>query len=94
MKKQHIIRSILAAELVLLVPLVSMLFTDEVDWKIPDFIIVGILLAGVGFAYQLITTGVRSNSRLVVVGIVLAALMILTWIELAVGLFGSPFAGS
>lgn len=94
MKKQHIIRSILAAELVLLVPLVSMLFTDEVDWKIPDYIIVGILLAGVGFAYHLITTGVRSNSRLVVVGIVLAALMILTWIELAVGLFGSPFAGS
>jgi hypothetical protein len=94
MKKQNIIRSILAAELVLLVPLGAMLFTEQVNWGVADFIIVGILLAGVGVAYQLIVTGVKNNSKLAAIGIVLAAAMLLIWIELAVGLFGSPFAGS
>ena len=94
MKKEHIIRSILAAQLVLLVPLIAMFFTEEVDWKVPDFIVVGILLAGVGFAYELIVNGVKSNSREVVIGIILASLMILTWLELAVGVFNTPFAGS
>lgn len=94
MKKQNIIRSVLAAELVLLVPLVAMLFTDEVDWGPGDFIVIGVLLAGVGFAYQLIANGVQSNYRQVSIGIVLAAVMILIWIELAVSLFGSPVAGS
>ena len=94
MKKEHIIRSILAAQLVLLVPLIAMFFTEEVDWNVPDFIVVGILLAGVGFAYELIVNGVKSNSRQVVIGIILASLMILTWLELAVGVFNTPFAGS
>ncbi|HYF97270.1 MAG TPA: hypothetical protein VD947_04520 [Patescibacteria group bacterium] len=95
MTKKNIIRSVLAAELVLLVPLLAMIFAVEGwDWKLPDFIIVGVLLAGVGFAYQLIANGVKSNSRQTAIGIVLAVTMILIWMELAVGIFGSPFAGS
>jgi hypothetical protein len=94
MKKQNIIRSVLAAELVLVVPLMAMLFSvGGWDWKPFDFVIAGILLAGVGVGYQMIATGVKSNSRLAAIGIVLAAAMILTWIELAVGIFGTPFAG-
>lgn len=94
MKAKNIIRSVLAAEFVLLVPLVSMLFTDEVDWGVADFIIVGILLAGAGAAYQLVVNGLKNNPRQVVIGVVLAAAMVLIWIELAVGIFGTPFAGS
>jgi hypothetical protein len=94
MKKEKIIRSMLAAQLVLLVPLTAIMFSDEWDWKLPDFIIIGILLAGVGVAYQLIVTGVKNNTRQAAIGIVLAAAMILMWVELAVGIFGSPFAGS
>lgn len=94
MKEQHIIRSLVAAELVLLVPLIASQFSDNWDWKLPDFIIIGMLLAGAGFAYELIINGVKGNFRQVVTGIILAAAMLLTWIELAVGLFGSPFAGS
>jgi hypothetical protein len=51
-------------------------------------------LAGVGFAYQLIVTGVKNNPHQAIIGIVLAAAMILLWVEMAVGLFGSPIAGS
>jgi hypothetical protein len=94
MKAKNIICSVLAAELVLLVPLAAMMFTDEVDWGVADFIIVSILLAGVGMAAQLIINGVKSNSRQAAIGVVLAAAMVLIWAELAVGIFGSPFAGS
>lgn len=94
MKAKNIIRSILVAELILLVPLIAMQFSDEWDWKLSDFIIVGILLAGVGVGAQMIMHGIKNNRRQAVIGIVLAAAMILAWIELAVGIFGSPFAGS
>lgn len=94
MKKESMIRSVFAAELVLLVPLIAMQFSDEVDWGVADFIIVGILLAGVGVAYQLIITGMKNNSRQAAIGVVLALAMVLIWAELAVGVFGSPFAGS
>lgn len=94
MKKKYIIRSILAAELVLLVPFVAMFFTEEVNWNLPDFIVAGILLAGVGVAYQLIVTGSKNNTRQAVIGIVLAVAILLLWAEMAVGVFGSPIAGS
>ena len=94
MKKQSVMRSILAAELVLLVPLIATMFTDEADWNIADFIIVGVLLAGIGFAAQLVISGLKNNNQQVVIGIVLAGAMLLIWAELAVGIFGSPFAGS
>ncbi len=94
MKKSKIIRSILAAELILIVPFVAMFFTEEVDWNVPDFIVAGILLVGVGYAFQLISDGIKSNSKQVAIGLMLAAFIILIWIELAVGIFGSPIAGS
>lgn len=94
MSRQNIIRSVLTAELVLLVPLVAMWFTEEVDWGVADFIIASVLLAGIGVACQLIVTSVKNNTRQVAIGIALGAAMVLIWVELAVGLFGSPFAGS
>jgi hypothetical protein len=93
-KRQNIIRSILAAELVLLAPLLGMLLSNEVDWGPADFIIVAIILAGIGTAYQLIVKGIKNDTKQAAIGIVLAAAMVLIWIELAVGLFGSPLAGS
>ena len=94
MKAQNIIRSVLAAELVLAVPLLAMMFSNEVNWGVADFITAGILLAGIGVAYQLIAYGVKNNSRQAAIGVVLAVAMVLAWVELAVGIFGTPFAGS
>ena len=94
MKKERIARSILAAEMVLLVPLLGMALSDEWDWGPLDFILISVLLAFIGLAYQLIVTGIRNNTWHTAIGIVLAASMILLWIEMAVGLFGSPIAGS
>lgn len=70
------------------------LFIEGFDWSLFDFIIAGILLFGTAFIINLVVSSKKSfSSKLIICGIVLVVL-ILIWAELAVGIFGSPFAGS
>lgn len=91
-KRRTIILSVIG--FILLLPLIGMQFSREVNWTISDFIIAGILLAIVGlsieFVFKLTST---KKQRLVFLAIVLI-LGLLTWVEMAVGIFGSPIAGS
>jgi hypothetical protein len=83
-----------AAALLLCLPLIAMLFTHEVDWKAPDFAIMGALLFGTGLAIELVLRKVKGTlQRIIFCGIILLALFLI-WAELAVGIFGTPFAGS
>jgi uncharacterized membrane protein len=79
---------------ILLIPAVAMQFTKEVDWNVFDFIVMGTLLIITGLAIELVTRKVTSTKwRLIITGVIILALL-LTWAELAVGLFGTTFAGS
>ncbi len=79
---------------ILLIPLIAMQFTSEVDWDGRDFLIMGMLLFGTGCLIEFALRKLKSTkSRIIACGIILAALF-LVWAELAVGIFGSPFAGS
>jgi hypothetical protein len=40
--------------LILMLPLVAMQFTNEVNWDLFDFVVMGALLFGVGLAYELV----------------------------------------
>jgi hypothetical protein len=51
--KRSVVRVALATGLILLVPLVGMLISDEVDWGVFDFVFAGVLLAGTGFLLEL-----------------------------------------
>jgi hypothetical protein len=42
------VRVAIATALVLLVPLVAMQFTDEVDWGVADFVLAGVVVGGSG----------------------------------------------
>jgi hypothetical protein len=78
----------------LMIPLIAMLFTDNVTWSFMDFVMAGILLLGTSFIIELVLQKVKSKQhRFLICGIVLLVLFIL-WAELAVGIFGSPIAGS
>lgn len=79
----------LATAAILMVPLVAMQFTKEVDWNLPDFIMMGFLLLGAGFAYVLISKISDSWAYRIAVGIALLAGFLLIWINLAVGIIGS-----
>ena len=80
--------------LVLLIPLVAMQFTDEVNWSLLDFVVMGVLLLGTGLTCELVLRKVKKTEYRIALCTVILALFILIWIELAVGIFGTPFAGS
>ncbi len=93
MDYKRIKRFIVGAESLLLIPIIGMMISNNFDWNVPSFIIMSVLLAGLGFAASLITNRARSMNQ-IVVGLFIVALFLLFWAELAVGVFGSPIAGS
>jgi len=79
----------LAVALLLLVPVIA-----KFPWSPIDFITAGVLLLGTGLLCELVLRKVRKiEYRIAICGAILVALF-LVWAELAVGLFGTPFAGS
>ena len=78
----------------LLIPVIGMLVTDDIHWSSFDFIIMGSLLFCFGVGIELVNTRVKHvKKRLLYLGI-LVLMFLLIWAELAVGIFGTPYAGS
>lgn len=93
-QNKRLICIVLLVGLILLIPFVAMRFTNEVDWKLLDFIIAGVLLLGTGLACELVLRLVTNIwYRIAICAVILLALFLI-WAELAVGLFGTRFAGS
>ncbi len=93
-QNKRLIGILLTVAFILLLPLIAMQFTDEVDWKLPDFVIMGVLLLGTGLMCELVLRKVKKiKYRVAICGLLLVALFLI-WAELAVGIFGTPFAGS
>lgn len=83
----HMVRIALVTAVLLLIPLVSMQFSEDVDWKLNDFVVAGVLIFSAGLVLNLILTKVRTRKRkLVAVGVLTLAFLYL-WAELAVGIF-------
>ena len=78
----------------LAIPFIGMRFSNQIVWSGADFILAAILLFIVGMGYELahMHFGMRWQRALIVLGVSL--IVVLCWAELAVGIFGSPFAGS
>lgn len=95
MKNNQRLGAILAvAGTLLLIPLIAMQFTNEVNWNLFDFLIMGILLFGTGLLCEFILRKVKSRGDRIALCVLILFLFFLIWAELAVGIFGSPFAGS
>ncbi|WP_288441316.1 hypothetical protein [uncultured Chryseobacterium sp.] len=76
------------------IPLIGNLFSKEVNWSGADFLIAGALLFTTAFLINLIRNRIKKQSQKVMICIFIVLTITLVWIELAVGIFGSPFAGS
>jgi hypothetical protein len=71
-----------------------MQFSNDVNWSIMDFVVAGVLLFGTGLTIEFVLRKVKSKkNRILICGFILLVLLLL-WIELAVGIFGSPIAGN
>jgi hypothetical protein len=93
-KNKRLTVIVLTVIFLLLIPFVAMQFTDEVNWSPIDFIVMGILLLGTGLLCDFILRKVkRTGYRIAIIATILI-MFLLIWAELAVGIFGTPFAGS
>ena len=73
----------------LMVPLVAMQFTDEVDWSIIDFVIAGALLFGTGTLFVLVMRAPENIIYKCAMVLTIGATFLMIWANLAVGLIGS-----
>lgn len=94
MNNKRLIIILSTAATLLLFPLIAMQFSTEVNWSIFDFIIMGIMLFGTGLLCELIMQKVKNNKSRIIICSIILLMLILIWAELAVGIFGTVFAGS
>ena len=80
--------------LLLSIPLIAMQLTDEVNWSFFDFIIMGIMLSITGLALGIIIKKIKYHKYRNFLIAIIIMIFLLIWAELAVGLFGTPFAGN
>ncbi len=79
----------MAAALLLLLPLIAMQFTDEVNWSLGDFVLAGVLLFGSLGIYELATRLTGNAAYRGGVGLAIAATVLLVWVNGAVGIVGA-----
>ncbi|MDX1908337.1 MAG: hypothetical protein SF053_14975 [Bacteroidia bacterium] len=84
---------VLTVALLLLIPLIAMQFSASVRWTAFDFGVAAVLLTGTGLLLELMFRRVSSFRYRLVLGFALLAALALVWAELAVGIFGTPWAG-
>ena len=77
----------LATAAILMIPLIAMQFSSDVDWRLNDFVIMGILIFGTGSLFVLTARRARSVKRRVIIGAVFLLALLYLWAELAVGIF-------
>ena len=78
----------------LLIPMATMLISDEINWSIFDFLTMGVLLFSFGVSINSVLKNTKNSKIRITFFTILILIFSLIWIELAVGIFESPFAGS
>jgi hypothetical protein len=80
--------------LLLLLPLIGMFVSNQINWSFFDFFIMGILILSLSFSIkQVLKLTKNIKYRILIIGITIIVFL-LVWAELAVGIFGTPFAGN
>ena len=78
----------------LLIPMATMLISDEINWSIFDFLVMGVLLFSFGASINIVLKNTKNSKIRITLFTFLILIFSLIWIELAVGIFEYPFAGS
>ena len=94
MKTNRILTTVLIVGVLLLIPFIAMQFNNEVVWTASDFVIMGILLLLTGLAINMTFVKVSARRNRFILSAIILFVFLLIWAELAVGIFGTPFAGS
>jgi hypothetical protein len=76
------------------IPYIAMKITGEMKWNWFDFLVAGVLLLGTGLACEAVLRIFEKTSHRIAICLVILAGLFVVWAELAVGIIGTPFAGS
>jgi ABC-type cobalt transport system substrate-binding protein len=93
-QNKRLIGILITVVIILLIPFLAMQFTNEVNWTGSDFIVAAALLLGTGLACEFVLRKVKKTEHRIAICAVILVILFLIWVELAVGIFGSPFSGS
>ncbi|RMG25803.1 MAG: hypothetical protein D6730_10245 [Bacteroidetes bacterium] len=93
-ERKKVLITLFAPLSLLLIPLIAMQFTSEVNWSARDFVVGGVLLlaCSLTIAFARSSRFSQRSRTLIIVAAIL--ILLLLWVELAVGIFNTPFAGS
>jgi hypothetical protein len=93
MASKRLLKIGLITVLLLLIPLIAMQFTEQVDWKLFDFIIGGILIFSTGLVIDYVWRKIPSKKYKFILITVVLIVFFLIWTDLAVGIFNTPISG-
>ena len=93
MKNKRLKFILLSVVFLLLIPLISMQFTEELNWTLFDFVVAGFLLLGTGLMCELVIRKISKTKYQIIICLALLVFLLLIWAELAVGIFGTPLGG-
>ncbi len=76
-----------ATGLLLMIPLIAMQFTNEVNWTLSDFVVMGVLIFVMASLFVYLARKFKKNR--IITAVVLGLIFMYVWAELAVGIFTS-----
>lgn len=85
---------LILAGVLLAIPYIAMQFSPEVAWTVSDFLIAGVFLFVLVSLAELILRKIQIKKYRYLLLVALLFTFLLIWLELAVGIFNTPFAGS
>jgi heme O synthase-like polyprenyltransferase len=81
------IKKIFYPLIILIIPLVLTILSDQFDWGILDFLVMGILLIIVGIALSAVSQKIKNSKKKLFYSLIILFVFFLIWAELAVGVF-------
>jgi len=92
MKKKTLIIILLITATILIIPLILMQFTDEVNWAFFDFVIAGVLLFGAGLICDFALRKLNKKYHILAL-VAIIVIFLLIWAELAISFLEALFSG-
>jgi Kef-type K+ transport system membrane component KefB len=94
MKNKRLLIIFTIIVVLLLIPFIGMQLSNEVNWTSSDFAIMTVLLTSTGLLFEIVMRNVKTTKKRVILGFTIIFIFLLVWVELAVGIFGTKFAGN
>ena len=91
---QLVIKVFLTTLGVLIIPLVLTLTLSDFNWDTLDFVVGGLLIFSFGVYLTMLWKSKKSRKQKHLFFWIGVLILVLIWMELAVGIFGTPFSGS